>query len=236
MLRPLLAALAAVVLTAAPAAVPAQQRAAATDWTRTVTLGPNGAFVLGNPDAATKLVEYLSYTCPHCGHFQAQGVPALKAGWVRHGQLSIEYRNFVRDPYDLAASLLARCGGAARFLANHEALFANQDAWMKQAQAFSQSPEGRSAPRDQVALVTAIAEKIGLFALLAKQGLTPAAQRACLADKQALSVVLNLTAGAWDTKEFSGTPFFLLNGKGLDHVHDWEALRPLLPALPPPAK
>src|SRR3546814_5936191 len=46
----------------AGAAAPAPQ---AGDWTRTVTQTAAGSFVMGNPAAPVKLIEYLSYTCPH---------------------------------------------------------------------------------------------------------------------------------------------------------------------------
>jgi protein-disulfide isomerase len=228
MLRRLLSCLAALFALAIPATAPAQQ---ARDWASTVSLGANGAFILGNPAAKTKLVEYLSYTCPHCAHFAEEATTPLKTSWIKRGLLNIEYRNFVRDPFDLTAAVLARCGGAAKFLGNHEALFANHEAWIKQADTYAKAQEG-APKRDQVGQITDIAGKTGLLTLLAKRGLTPAAQRACLADKAVLSTVLNLTASAWDNKEFNGTPFFVLDGKALAEVHDWTRLKPLLPALP----
>jgi protein-disulfide isomerase len=226
MLRRLLSCLAALTLLALATAAPAQS---SRDWSKTVTLGENGAFILGNPAARTTLVEYLSYTCPHCAHFAEEATTPLKADWIRQGILSLELRNFVRDPFDLTAAILARCGGPSRFIGNHEALFANHEAWMKQADSYARAQEGK--PKlEQAAQVADIADKTGLIALLAKHGVTPAAQRKCLADKAMLAQVLNLTAGAWDTKEFNGTPFFILNGKPLTDVHDWTRLKPLLPA------
>ena len=50
--------------------------------------------------------------------------------------------------------------------------------------------------------------------------------------EQSLNQVLALTEGAQKTPDFSGTPFFILNGKSLANVHDWASLEPLLPALP----
>lgn len=238
MIRPFLLSFAALSLLAAPATAQKKKApTAVTNWANTVTLGPNGAYVMGNPKAP-RLVEYLSYTCSHCGAFQKEGLAGLnglKMQWIRRGMLSLEVRNFVRDPYDLAAALLARCGGPARFAGNHETLFLNQDAWFKQIAPY-EAAEGANPPEDKVAAVTQIADKTGLFALLAKQGLAPAALRACLADKQAMSDVLGMTAGAWDVQGFSGTPYFILNGKPLPSVHHWGALKPLLPALPAAGK
>ena len=36
------------------------------DWTTVVSATPEGGFVMGNPNAKVKLVEYGSMTCPHC--------------------------------------------------------------------------------------------------------------------------------------------------------------------------
>lgn len=224
MIRRLALTLLALLALAAPATAQKAQ-----DWSKTVTLAPNGAFVLGNPKAPTRLVEYMSYTCPHCGHFQAEAGEGLKAQWIRRGLVALEYRNFVRDAFDLSAALLARCGGAAKFLGNHEALFANQEAWFKQAESLDPAA---TQGQERVAALTIIGDKTGLFALLAKRGLTPAAQRACIADKAVMDTVLKLTAGAQEIKDFTGTPFFIVNGKPLADVHDWAGLQPLLPALP----
>ncbi len=34
---------------------------------------PDGGFVIGNPDAPLKLVEYASHTCSHCAEFSDEG-------------------------------------------------------------------------------------------------------------------------------------------------------------------
>jgi len=231
MFRRLALCLLSLLVIALPAAAPAQQQQAR-DWSRTVTLGANGAYILGNPAAPNKLIEYMSYTCPHCAHFARDATAPLKSGWIRRGLVSIEYRNFVRDAFDLSAALLARCGGAGKFLGNHEAIFANFDPWMEKAQAFANSPEAATPSDDRVAQLATIADKTGLFALLAPRGLTPAAQRACLADRQAMDQVLAMTRGAQEVEGFTGTPFFILNGQPLANVHDWASLQPRLPALP----
>ena len=43
------------------------------DWTETVTMTDRGGFLMGNPNAPVKLVEYASITCPHCAEFSEQG-------------------------------------------------------------------------------------------------------------------------------------------------------------------
>ena len=80
-----------------------------------------GAHRLGNAEADTRLTEFVSYTCIHCANFEKEAEGALKLIFVRSGKVSVEVRHIVRDPVDLTATLLARCGPADKFFANHTA-------------------------------------------------------------------------------------------------------------------
>ena len=44
---------------------------AAVDWVDHVVATPDGGFLMGNPAARVKVVEYGSRTCPHCARFAA---------------------------------------------------------------------------------------------------------------------------------------------------------------------
>src|SRR3546814_16719404 len=64
----------------------------------------------------------------------------------------VEYRNLVRDPVDMTAAMLARCGGAKAFAANHQAIFAAPPIWLGQAAKMSKDQQagwypGRLADR-----------------------------------------------------------------------------------------
>ncbi len=227
-------ALVALGFAAAPA--PAQKAKAVPDWTRVVTQTPAGTFMLGNPRARTRIVEYFSYTCGHCAHFNVEGMGPLRTGWVRRGLASIEFRNAVRDRYDLTAALLARCGGKARFMMQHEALFNNFSAWVPRLEAYEAALDGTPAPTDQDAAMADIATRTGLTDLLVKRGLPAAAQRQCLADSASLKAVIATTQQAWDERKISGTPAFLVNDNLAQGVADWAGLKPLLPPLPGAAK
>src|SRR6478735_1491986 len=87
------------------------------DWSKVAVRKADGSFVQGNPDAKLKLVEYLSFTCPHCAHFEHEAIGPLTAKYIRTGLVSYEVRHAVRDGYDLAATLLARCSGPGPFFA-----------------------------------------------------------------------------------------------------------------------
>ncbi|WP_062119664.1 MULTISPECIES: thioredoxin domain-containing protein [Sphingobium] len=204
------------VLIAAPAA----------NWITRVALSPIGGHVLGNPAAPTKLVEYVSYTCSHCAHFVGEASAPLKANYVKGGKVSVEVRNAVRDKYDLTAALLARCGGTARFFGNHEALFANQEAWMTQLQAYDR---GATKPSEQIAALRDIGRNTGLYTLMGKRGFTPTQLDACIANPGAMKQILAMTDEAWNKVKIGGTPAFTVNGS-IAGGSSWATLRDALPA------
>lgn len=186
--------------------------AAGPDWTRTVTRAPNGAYVLGNPKAKVRFVEYLSYSCPHCAHFTGEAAAPIRAGYVSKGTVAVEMRNAVRDRYDFTAAVLARCGGAARFFGNTEALFAAQEGLLTRATAYEASnalPE--NTPVNDA--LKAVAKGAGLTDFMVKRGFTPAQVNACLIDKPTQDAVMALTNEAWQVRKIQGTPTFLINGQ-----------------------
>lgn len=230
-MRAIFALLAALFFLMPATAKPPVQKIAAADWSRTVTMGTGGAFVLGNP-RAPRLTEYVSYTCPHCAHFVNEASAPLKEGWIKRGLLSIEVRNAIRDPYDLTAAVLARCNGNAHFFADHEALFAGQAAWMEKVQAYEPTRTANPA-KDASAQLIAIANGTGLTAFMAKRGLPEARQRACLSDRKTLDLLAAMATDAWSAKQIGGTPAFAVDGKLIDGVHDWDSLKAALStALP----
>jgi protein-disulfide isomerase len=197
------------------------------DWTKRTSLSVIGGYVMGNPDARTRLVEYLSYTCSHCADFTVKAAAPLKVNWIARGTVNVEVRNAVRDRYDLTAALLARCGGPVKFFGNHQALFANFETWMKQIQAY----DAKQRPPTTIdASMEDIAAGTGLYALMQKRGFTQAQLKTCLADRGSREKILAMTQEAWEGLKIGGTPSFSVNGKLLDGVHDWNGLEPALPA------
>jgi protein-disulfide isomerase len=108
-------------LNATPVAAPADG-----DWTTIVTETPEGGFLMGNPQAKAKLVEFGSMTCPHCREFEEESHQALLDKYVKTGLASFEFRNYVRDPFDMTASIIARCAGKDGFFAMTHAMYDEQ--------------------------------------------------------------------------------------------------------------
>ncbi|HYZ47483.1 MAG TPA: thioredoxin domain-containing protein, partial [Sphingomonas sp.] len=59
-------------------------------------------------------------------------------------------------------------------------------------------------------------------------GLNDAQVDACLSDDAQEKAVLAMTDEAWNKRSIPGTPYFLVNGAGVENTATWEALEPRL--------
>ena len=195
------------------------------DWSKTVFATPEGGFRMGNPSAAVKLVEYGSLTCPHCAAFDEEGMPALVENYVKKGLVSLEFRNFVRDPFDIAASLVARCVGPERFFPLARALYTDQSAWMKKAMDQPEKQQAlQSLPPNRIFVEAA--NLAGLQQWAAQRGLPSAQANACLANEAEVTKLVQMQSDAVANFKIPGTPGFLINGKLVEDAANWEALEP----------
>ena len=220
--------LAAFALLLAPAAA-AQAQPAQRDWTRTVVATPEGGFRMGNPDAPVKVVEFLSLTCPTCAHFAEHGAPQLIGGEVRSGRVSLEYRNFVLNAYDLAAAMISRCAAPQDYFALNHAIFAAQPEWMARIQAVPAAERQQLASVPPTQGMQRIVGWAGLEAIAARHGVSAEEARACLSDQARLDRIVAMRR-AGDGAGVGGTPTFAINGRIAAGVHDWGSLEPLIRA------
>jgi protein-disulfide isomerase len=202
--------------------------AAQPDWQHHVVEATDGAYVVGNPNAKVKLVEYLSYTCPHCAAFSRESEKVLRGQMVKSGSTSIELRNMVRDQLDLDAALLARCAGASRFDRLSTAFFAQQDTWFPAGIEWQQANARRMAMYPQMARLKAAADGAGLTAIARANGMSQAQIDACFASEAGMKPILAMMQHI--PPEITGTPGFLINGKLQDKVYTWAELEPALRA------
>jgi len=85
--------------------------------------------VQGSEDAPITIIEYASYTCPHCAAFHSDQYPQLKANYIDTGKVRFIYREVYFDRFGLWASMVARCAGEMRFFGVTEVLYAQQREW-----------------------------------------------------------------------------------------------------------
>lgn len=197
------------------------------DWSQTVQMTPDGGMLMGNPDAAVKLVEFSSMTCPHCAEFSKTGMPQLVDKYVKTGQVAFELRNFVRDPLDITMSLIARCGGAnPQFFRLTDAMFADQTAIFERFQAVppAQLQAAQALPPAQQ--FPKFAEYAGLQAWAAQRGLPSGRSSQCLANQAEIEKLVQMNSDAATQYKIPGTPAFLINGQLVENAANWETLEP----------
>ena len=152
---------------------------------------------LGADDAPVTLIEYASFTCPHCARFHTEVLPEIVADYVDPGQVRYVYREVYFDRPGLWASLIARCGGGDRYFAVADMLYARQSEWTQ----------------GDPAAIAASLRRIGLSA-----GLAPEALDACLSDgAMAQALVANYEANA-AADDVRATPSFVLGGETLSNL------------------
>lgn len=183
------------------------------DWSTVVSQTAEGGFLMGNPNAAVKVVEFASMTCPHCAEFEEQAMKPLADNYVKSGKVSFEFRNFVRDPFDVAASLVARCGGTTSFFGLTRGLFTDQAEWIAKVQSADQAAMQQVQtlpPNQQFAEIAKIA---GFQDWAAVRGLSPEKTAACLANQSEVDRLVQMQNDAVSAHDIAGTPSFLLNGE-----------------------
>lgn len=183
--------LGAVALTALATAIPGLMRPALAE---TPAAAPEVAdLVIGNPDAKVTVVEYASYTCPHCATFHARVFKELKANYIDTGKVRFIYREVYFDRYGLWAAMVARCGGEMRYFGIQDMLYAEQADW-----------SGAGGAVDVVAAL----RKIGL-----KAGLTNEALDACMQDGAMAEAMVAKFQKDSAADGIDSTPSFVINGK-----------------------
>lgn len=197
-----------------------------TSWTDVVTVSESDGYIIGNPDAPIKLMEYASLTCPACAAFAMSAVPELKTEYVSTGRVSYEMRNQIHGPHDLALATMVRCGPDASFHPLSDQVFANQQAVLnpifQNAEAVEQSltlPENQRLIR--------LAEIGGFIDFFAARGLSGDQARSCLADVDAYKTIAENSNTQSQELGVSGTPTFFINGRKIDG-NSWTQIEPML--------
>ncbi|MDQ1848660.1 DsbA family protein [Gemmobacter fulvus] len=148
--------------------------------------------VLGAADAKVTIMEYASYTCPHCASFHAAVFKPLKAEYIDTGKVKFVYREVYFDRYGLWASIMARCGGDMRYFGISSILFEKQQEW---------------AASDDPAVVVENLKTIGRTA-----GLDSAALDACFKDEKMAEAMVAQFQKNMEADKVEGTPTLFING------------------------
>lgn len=150
---------------------------------------------LGDPEAPVTVIEYASFTCPHCATFHQGPYRQLKADFIDTGKINFIYREVYFDRFGLWASLMARCVGPDKFFGITDLLYASQSTW---------SRAGGGDP----AMIADELRKIGRLA-----GMETDTINACLQDEDQIRKMVAWFQTKTGEHNISSTPSFVINDK-----------------------
>lgn len=148
---------------------------------------------LGDPDAPVTVVEYSSFTCPHCATFNQGIYRQILEQYVDTGQVRFIKREVFFDAYGLWAALVARCGGPERYHGIVEMLYQDQRRW---------------AGSNDGAEVAENLRRIGRRAGLDNEQLD-----ACLSDRGMATALMEVYRANAERHGIRSTPSFVINGQ-----------------------
>ncbi len=165
--------------------------------------------VQGAEDAPVTLIEYASYTCPHCANFHTGPYKKLKEEYIDTGKVKFIYREVYFDRYGLWASMIARCAGPEKFFGMTDLIFKEQSDWARAGGATE--------------IVDAL-RKIGRLAGLENDQL-----EACLQDGTKAQTLVTWYQENAEEHDVTATPSFVLNGKKIEN-QSYDSLKALIEA------
>ncbi|WP_438270302.1 DsbA family protein [Rubellimicrobium arenae] len=147
----------------------------------------------GAEDAPVTIVEYGSFTCPHCAAFHADQYQHLKEDYIDTGKVRFVFREVYFDRFGLWASMIARCGGEMRFFGISDILYDTQRDWI-----------GEGEP----AQIAENLRRIGKSA-----GMDDATLDACLNNEAQAEALVAWYQENAERDGIQSTPTFIINGE-----------------------
>lgn len=198
--------------TADPAVVAEEEAAAAAEAQELAAAaggeGVWGDIVYGNPDAPVEIIEYASLTCPHCARFAADIFPKIEAEYIDTGKVKFIYRNYVMNPYDMAASVAARCKTPDVAKRLMKVYFDRQSAWL--------------GAEDRVGALAGLARRAG--------GISRTQFDRCTANRDMQQHLAKMTQDGAARYRVDATPTLLVEGSKVLATNDWEAVKAAIEA------
>ena len=149
--------------------------------------------VQGAEDAPITVIEYASFTCPHCARFHSDVYKLLRKNYINTGKVKFIFREVYFDKYGMWASMIARCSGPDRFFGMTDLILNSQSTWARAG--------------DDLAIVEAL-RKIGRLS-----GMQDAALDSCLQDGNKLRALVGWYKENAQRDGIQSTPSFLIDGQ-----------------------
>jgi len=160
--------------------------------------------VVGSPDAPVEIIEYSSFTCPHCANFNQGVYRQIYDNYVETGVVRIVKREVYFDAYGLWAAIVARCGGPERYFGIVEMLYQHQRDWAR-----AQPVRGQSE-------ADAVAE--ALRRIGRRAGMNDDEMNACLSDRDMAMAMMEVYRVNASRDGITSTPSFMINGRAYSNM------------------
>lgn len=147
---------------------------------------------LGQADAPVEIIEYGSFTCPHCATFEQEVFPQIKENYIDTGKVKFTFREAYFNKYDMWASLMARCGGEMKYFGIVDMIYETQNEWARQS--------------TEAGVADAI-RTMGKQAGIGQEQLD-----ACMQDGEQLKALVSWYQQNVEEDGFNSTPSFIIDG------------------------
>jgi len=164
----------------------------------------------GADDAPITMIEYASFTCPHCKNFHSDVLPSITENYIDTGKVRMVYRGIYFDRLGLWADMLARCAGPDRYFGVASMIYEKQSEW--------------TSAEDAVGVVE------NLYAIGRVAGMNQADMEICMEDNVTAQAMAKSSTENAEADGVNSTPTFVINGQTLtnmpylDFVNEFERL------------
>ena len=166
--------------------------------------------VFGAEDAPITMIEYASFTCPHCKNFHSDVLPLITENYIDTGKVRMVYRGIYFDRLGLWADMLARCAGPDRYFGIASMIYEKQSEW--------------TSAESAVGVVD------NLYAIGRLAGMNQADMEACMQDNVNAQAMVKFSTENAELDGVNSTPTFVINGQTLtnmpylDFVNEFERI------------
>lgn len=147
----------------------------------------------GEADAPITVIEYGSFTCPHCADYSENVHGKIKTNYIDTGKVRFIHREVYFDRFGLWAGMVARCGGPQRYYGIVEMIYDTQREWIG---------SGENAE------VIDNLKRLGRTAGLGNDQID-----ACLESEPLAEALVAAYQTNAEADEITGTPSFIINGE-----------------------
>lgn len=153
---------------------------------------------IGAADAPITVIEYASFTCPHCANFHTDVYGQIKENYIDTGKVRMIFRPVYFDRLGLWADLLARCGGQERYVGISGMIYEKQREW--------------TAGDGALDIVNNLYD-IGRLA-----GLNDADMETCMQNNDVAQALVKTSTANMEADGINSTPTFVINGEVISNM------------------